>query len=441
MSRRSVAPLLLGTTFQRASSGASTVILGLFLAQLSSASGHGINSLQVGLLPVAFYITELSLAPVMGGLSDRWGRRVFMVVGPLAGLVQIGLLTFTPTTNPLPYLLGLQVLSGLSGAMTTPAILSYLADCTAHSQEYRMRVMSLYELVTSGGIAVGVVIGGVAWDRLGRLSFVLLALIYLLVALCMALAPVVAHYTSHGNIRSIGQRYWHIIRTPRLFIFIPAWVCINALVGIWFSSQLTFILSKPMPQHIHQFLMGSMSGPGGGHKMSIVLGLFVLFFAASLLFWAFNLTRIPRLRLMLTSVAGTFLACFALFGINHHHLNNPHQLLLWIPLLGLGVFAETSFAPSALAYLADISEEGARDRGLMMGLYSIFLGLGQILGNGLGGVFARGFGFDGLIYLTIILASVALISLLWLFQQEQRASITRTPPTYPASLSPSRVLR
>jgi MFS family permease len=435
MVRRSVAPLLLGTTIQRASSGACTVILGLFLAQLAAFNGHTITSLQVGLLPVFFYVTELSLAPFMGGLSDRWGRHTFMVIGPLVGLLQVGLLIFTPTVNPLPYLLGLQMLAGLSGAMTTPVILGYLADYTAHNQAYRMRVMSLYELVTSGGIAIGIVIGGIAWDRLGRLSFALLTLLYLLVALCMALAPIVDRHVSHGDIRDIARRYWHIIRTPRLFIFIPAWVCINALVGVWFSSQLTFILSKP-GHYLHQFLMGSMSGPAGGRTVSLVLGLFVLFFGASLLFWAFFLTHIPRLRLMLTSIMGTYLVCFALFGINHHSLDHSRLFLLWLPLLALGIFAETSFAPSALAYLADISEESTRDRGLMMGLYSIFLGLGQILGNGLGGIFAHNFGFDGLIYLTIILATVALLSLLWLFQQEKRSNPLQTSDTNERDHSP-----
>jgi MFS family permease len=420
--RRSVAPLLLGTVLQRASSGASTVILGLFLAQLASFNGHTITSLQVGLLPVCFYITELSLAPFMGGLSDRWGRRTFMIIGPLLGLVQVGFLLFTPTINPLPYLLALQMLAGLSGAMTTPAVLGYLADYSANDQPYRIRVMSLYELVTSGGIAIGVVIGGIAWDRLGRLSFALLSILYLLVTLCMFLAPAVARHMDHGNIRHIAQRYWRIIHTPRLFIFIPAWVCINALVGIWFSSQLPFILSKPGP-FPHQFLMGSLSGPAGGRTLSLVLGLLVLLFGASLLFWAFFLTHIPRLRLMLTSVLGIYLTCFALFGINHHSLGHSHLFLLWLPLLAVGIFAETSFAPSALAYLADISEESARDRGLMMGLYSIFLGLGQILGNGAGGIFARNFGFDGLIYLTIILGTIALLSLLWLYQQEKKSPV------------------
>ena len=55
-----------------------------------------------------------------------------------------------------------------------------------------------------------------------------------------------------------------------------------------------------------------------------------------------------------------------------------------------------------------------------MGLYSVFLGLGQLLGNGLGGVFTQAWGFDGLVFLTAILAFIALISLLLLFGLEKR---------------------
>ena len=165
--------------------------------------------------------------------------------------------------------------------------------------------------------------------------------------------------------------------------------------------------------------MGSTSGPGGGHRLSLILGSYVLYFGLCLLFWAFFLNHVPRLRLMFISIAGVFLACIALTGINHR--SDDSLLFLWIFLLMIGVFAETSFAPSALAYLAEISEEAAKDRGLLMGLYSIFLGLGQIIGGGFGGIFARAFGFDGLIYLTALLACVALPSLLWLARYERKA--------------------
>src|SRR5947209_4847105 len=171
MPRRSIVSLFLGTFLQRANSGASTVVYGLLLAQLAVHNGHTITSLQVGLLPVTFYITELTFAPLMGSLSDRWGRRTFLIAGPLLGLVQAGFLIFTPKINPLPYLLGLQVVAGISGAMTTPAALGYLADYTVQLPARRMRIMSFFELATSGGIAIGTILGGFAWDRLERSAF------------------------------------------------------------------------------------------------------------------------------------------------------------------------------------------------------------------------------------------------------------------------------
>ena len=158
--------------------------------------------------------------------------------------------------------------------------------------------------------------------------------------------------------------------------------------------------------------------------MSLVLGAYVLFFGLSLLFWAFFLNRVPRLLLMLSSITGIYLFCIALAGINHFGSGNPVLMVIWIVLLLVGVFAESSFAPAALAYLADISEDAAKDRGLLMGLYSVFLGLGQLLGGGLGGVFAQVWGFDGLIYLTALLGFVALISLLMLFWLERRTANT-----------------
>jgi MFS family permease len=357
----------------------------------------------------------------MGALGDHFGRRLFLVLGPLIGLIETGLFIFTPTTYPLPYLLGLQVLAGISSAMNVPATLGYLADFTVGNQAYRVRVMSFYELVTSGGIAVGVVMGGFAWDRFGKFAFAVLALLYLLAALCMLLVPRVRQVVEPAAARAIFRRYWRILHTPRLFIFIPAWISIFALVGIWFSSQLTFVLSMPA-HNTQQLLMGIASGPGGGRLLSLILGTVVLFFGLCLLFWAFFLSRVPRLALMLTSIAGIYLACLALGGINHRGVGNDFVLILWIPLLMVGVFAETGFAPAALSYLADLSEETAQDRGLLMGLYSVFLSLGQLLGNGLGGIFARAWGFDGLIYLTMLLAFVALISLLTLYWQDKRIS-------------------
>jgi MFS family permease len=371
------------------------------------------------LIAVTYFVVELALSPFMGALSDRIGRRFFLTLGPLIGFTHVALLIFTPTQNPLPYILGIQVLAGVSTAMQVPAVLGYLADYTADSRGMRMRVMSFYELATSGGLAVGVVLGGFAWDRFGRQAYVLLAIGYLIVAVCMFMIPKVKQVIERGKLRAMIRRYWQVLRTPRLFIFIPAWISINALVGIWLSSQLTFILSSA-GHNPNQSLMGFFSAHGGGGRLSLVLGAYVMFFGLCLLFWAFFLNRAPRLLLMLSSITGVYLCCIALAGINHTGTRHPQLLVFWIVLLLVGIFAESSFAPAALAYLADISEDAAKDRGLLMGLYSVFLGLGQLLGSGLGAVFAQVWGFNGLIYLTALLAFVALISLLMLFWVERR---------------------
>jgi MFS family permease len=418
ISGRSVAPLLIGTFILRANTGAGSIILGRLLAQLSLEQGHPISNIHVGLIAVTYFIVELSLAPIMGALSDRTGRRFFLTIGPLIGFAHVALIIFTPAQNPLPYLLCIQMLAGVATAMQVPAVLGYLADYTAESRILRMRIMSFYELATSGGLAFGVVLGGFAWDHFGRYAYGLLAVGYLIVAVCMFLIPRVKQVIVHSKLKATIRRYWQVLRTPRLFIFIPAWISISALIGIWLSTQLTYVLSSTTHKP-NQSLMGIFSAHGGGGRLSLVLGAYVLFFGLCLLFWAFFLNRAPRLLLMLSSITGVYLACIALAGINHFGTGNPGLMVLWIVMLMVGIFAESSFAPAALAYLADISEGVAKDRGLLMGLYSVFLGLGQLLGGGLGGIFAQIWGFNGLIYLTALLAFVALISLLMLLWMER----------------------
>src|SRR5260370_13336232 len=171
--RGSVAPLLIGTFILRVNGAAASIILGRFLAQLASERGHSISNIHVGLIAVAYYAVELSLAPFMGAISDRIGRRFFLIVGPIVGLIQVALIAFIPSERAFPYLLSLQVLAGISSAMQIPAVLGYLADYTGRSHALRMRIMSFYELATSGGLAPGVVVVGFPVCRLGRSALAL----------------------------------------------------------------------------------------------------------------------------------------------------------------------------------------------------------------------------------------------------------------------------
>jgi predicted MFS family arabinose efflux permease len=76
-----------------------------------------------------------------------------------------------------------------------------------------------------------------------------------------------------------------------------------------------------------------------------------------------------------------------------------------------GLFVLAGATPAALGLLADISEAFPADRGAIMGLYSVFLAVGQIAGSLIGGLAAEIRGFDGLLVATLVLLGVALLPL------------------------------
>lgn len=97
----------------------------------------------------------------------------------------------------------------------------------------------------------------------------------------------------------------------------------------------------------------------------------MLWFGLCVVVWALVLARLPRLPALLFTVFGSVPASVGLFALNH-----GYAPLAFLPLVLLGVFLEAGFTPTAPAYLADISQVFAQDRGLLMGLYSVMLGIG-----------------------------------------------------------------
>ena len=76
-----------------------------------------------------------------------------------------------------------------------------------------------------------------------------------------------------------------------------------------------------------------------------------------------------------------------------------------------GLFVLAGATPAALGLLADISERFPADRGAIMGLYSVFLGIGQITGSLIGGFAAAWRGIDGMFLATLVLLGIALVPL------------------------------
>src|SRR5437879_893586 len=128
----------------------------------------GANPRQIGLLFASYSVMQLIFAPVLGRLSDRYGRRpvlLFSLLGTCAGFLILG---FATTLWML--FLG-RIIDGISGGNISTAQ-AYIADVT--TEENRAKGMGLIGAAFGLGFVFGPDIGGIL-SRWGIIVSVLFA--------------------------------------------------------------------------------------------------------------------------------------------------------------------------------------------------------------------------------------------------------------------------
>jgi predicted MFS family arabinose efflux permease len=115
---------------------------------------------------------------------------------------------------------------------------------------------------------------------------------------------------------------------------------------------------------------------------------------------------------MTVALAGMLGVVASLTAVNH----GGHNLFLWAGVVF--VLVESGFTPAAFAHLAELTRPLDATRGTAMGLYSVLLGTGQLLGNLLGGLFSAQWQMDGVLLLTAILAVIAFVGVRWSKESE-----------------------
>lgn len=130
----------------------------------------------VGLALGSFYLAEALGNPLMGGLSDRFGRRRMIVMGALVsvftclGTAGIAFVPFFQTSANGPVLtivaiLLFRLLDGLGAAMLWPAVFASVGDRVEDSKQAQaMGALNINYLI---GIAFGPFVGGFVNDNLG----------------------------------------------------------------------------------------------------------------------------------------------------------------------------------------------------------------------------------------------------------------------------------
>ena len=398
---------LIGNFFLRAAAASAGTLISLYLASLQQA-GHPIRAEVVGLAAMLFYAAELLGSPGFGYLCDLWARKPFMILGPVFGGAAVSLIFIAPT---IPLVLLARVLQGLSTASSVPSTLSYLSSESGSSEKRRGRVMGVFEIATIVGIAAGFAAGGILWDVLGHDAFLAVIGIYGASLLLLSLVR-----DRNGNVpraRVATHSRFEVLRSGRALSLVPAWIAVNAIVGLWFS-HLDFQMGKS--EDPLQLLVGGYSGV----EIGLYTAGFSLIFVVGVGLWSLAFGRLLATQVMGISLGGLAALVAVMYLLNHSAPDNQVRVLVLLGLISASLLVMSGFTPAALVKLADIAEDYPEGRGSLMGLYSVFLGVGQFIGSGLGGPFASWRGVDGMILLTGLLGIVAAVFVSVLAKTDRR---------------------
>jgi MFS family permease len=403
---RPILAVTFGTFTLRLATGVTGAMLIYYLAVLPRYGGETVSAWEIGVMGALFYASELVLSPIFGVLSDRVGHRRMMLVGPAFGATAVVITAFAVS---LPVIGFTRLLEGASTAASVPSILGFIAFATASDELLRGKAVARFEAATLAGLLLGFVIAGPLFAAFGPTAFLVNAVLYG-VSFAIYKLGVPAHAepapAARGHDPDEGlRRYLRILRGSHVWLLAPTWIAINATLGLYTSQTLFQLVREPDPRFSEQQLMG------GFDPLQISAGLAIagLLFFAGLFYWGGKFRSMRRTSIIVYGIIGGAVMLTAAAAINHVGADPLLLLLVLVAIAAGGLFVLAGATPAAIGLLADMTEAYPDDRGAIMGLYSVFLGLGQIVGSIVGGVAAQAAGLDGIFVASLILLAIAFL--------------------------------
>jgi MFS family permease len=354
-------PLYISVFLMRLSFGLVLFTLPIYLPK------QEFSNLVVGIIAAAYPISETICGPFVGVLADRLGRRRWVWLG--LAISTVALFAFTLSIN-VTYLIIVHAIQGIAAAMIVVSSLTMATDLS--SKANRGREMGIFDFANLGGYVLGIFVAGVLLRTHSSL-----APFYFGSALA-ALGSAFAYFKLKEP-RSISSSTSSPLGTIRLLLgdkraaaMFPIWLAVTTFIGM----ALTF---------------GPRLGPSPLFTSALIGGV-ILLLAFTQPFFGYLSDRYGRGKLMMlgmVSLVGFFATVIVMF-----RRRLPFDFVLpMLALFGIGSFA---FAPAALATLGDFAPKSGR--GTTMGMYSVVISLGTIIGPLLGGYLLDKYGFLSLFY-------------------------------------------
>lgn len=375
-----------------------TLLLSVFIALLGIgiiipvmpvfASELGAGGFALGMIIASFSISRGLLQPIVGSLSDKWGRKNFLVFGLLIYGV-VGLLI--PQATSVGNLIGIRAFHGVGSAMIVPIAMAYVSLLSPVGHEGRY--MSYLNIAIFSGIGCGPVIGGLVSDTLG------FDYVFYLMAIMSFIAMVLV-------IANMPKRSPFEIETrPTLFKSIRMMVRSRRTSGILLARYGTMIIMVPSMAFLP--LLMSRWPDHTGLQVGGVIACRTLTNAVLQLPFGRFADKYNKIVLLL---GGTF--CMSLSVLMIPFMANVFSVTILYIILGIG---EAVIWPVLGAYA---SEEGRNyyGHGTMMGIFSFMMSGGVLTGAVLAGTSMDLLGIEwafyscGIAVILITLVAVAMIS-------------------------------
>jgi MFS family permease len=326
------------------------------------AQEYGATEVSIGLLFASFSLSRTVVLPAIGRMSDRWGRKVFIVPGLLLfALTSVGYMV----AGSVEHLIAARMVQGVAAAMVLPVALAYIGENSSPGKEGT--TMGVFNMFFFFGLGAGPVVGGFFKDLWGiHSSFLIMGLCSLAgFALAALLLPESEGYTRRTATPLLPARA--LLADTRILSIYVFRLCYSIGIGmIW-----TFL-----PVYGDNFLRLS------GSQIGILVSLNILI--ASVLQSPCGKLADRTNRLVLVCIGGGMAAVAHILI----PMTGSFGQLFCVNVLW-GVAGGVSMpAVSALAV-----EEGKRvgEMGRLMSMFMMFHSIGMIIGPLLAGILAQVF--------------------------------------------------
>ncbi len=386
----------------------ATLLLSVFIALLGIgiivpvmpvfASELGAGGFALGMIIAAFSISRGVLQPIVGNLSDKWGRKNFLIAGLfIYGIV--GLLI--PQATNVGNLIAIRAFHGVGSAMIVPIAMAYVGLLSPVGHEGRY--MSYLNIAIFCGIGCGPVIGGLVSDLFGFASVFYLMAVLSFIALILVI--------SNMPKRSPTE----IKEGSTLLKSIKKMVGNSRTAGILLARYATMIIMVPTMAFLP--LLMSNWPVHTGLQVGMVIACRTLTNAVLQVPFGKFADKYNKLVLLLAGVL-----CMSLAVLAIPSMENVVSMTILYVVLGVG---EAVIWPVLGAYA---TEEGRTHygQGTMMGMFSFTMSAGVLTGAVLAGMSMDLVGIEWAYYTCgAMVLLLTLVAAKMIFSGEQEATAVR----------------